>query len=155
MSSKNQVSSLSALKFCYNWALKSPKLILWMLIPVFFSPITQSILPFFTKNIIDIASATPGEILFSKIYLQVILYLFALSFWEFSWRIYGYFVDVNYLPEFRKSIIRHSVSTLLKKNFTFFQNTLSGKITKRVFDLGEGPLELMLLIFNRFPLKYK
>lgn len=153
MKKKEKIPPSVAFNFCIRWAKKFPFLIFFIILPIIATPISENLLPYLIKKIVDMTNIFEGEKLKQEIFIYTFLYISGLILWELCWRIHGYFVDVKFLPIFRSTLINFSIDEFLKKDHSFFQKSMSGDLSKKVFDIGEGPLELILLIFNRFPMK--
>jgi ATP-binding cassette subfamily B protein len=146
---KKKVTTIETLKFCLNWGKKYPFLIFFSILPSILVPLNDTVLPYMLKKIIDNVSILKGKQMLQKILPFVIGYILCLLVWETAWRLYSYFVNVKYNPQLRRSIVLDSMENFFKKSPRFFQNEMSGKLTKRVMDLADMPIDILFLLLNR------
>jgi ATP-binding cassette subfamily B protein len=150
---KRSISAVEAVAFCLKWAKKYPILVFLYMLPALLVPLDHVVQPYMLKKIIDIVSIFRGNEMVQKILPFVIGYILCILLWETAWRLYSYFVNVKYVPKLRRSIVIDSITILFKKKYRFYQNEMSGKLTKRVMDLSEMPIEILWLILNRGALR--
>lgn len=152
-SKQKTISATETIKFCIKWAMKYPWMVVAMLVPVILTSSQFIFIPYLTKRIINIATDTNSNQLADKIFPVAMWFIIALLAWETCWRVYSYIVDIRSMPLLRKSIMMDSVDKLFGKSSRYYQDNMSGSITKRIMDLSDEPLELIKLIFNRFLIK--
>lgn len=151
---QQNVTATQALKFCIKWAFKYPWMVVGMLIPAVFSPIEAALVPFMTKKIINIVTEESNAESLSENILPTACWLILILFaWETCWRLYGYIVCVRNIPRLRKSFVIYALDKLFTKSFRYYQDNMSGSISKRVMDLSDYPISLMYFIFNKFLIK--
>lgn len=135
--------------FCLRWAAKYPWLIFFTVLPALLVPLDHAVQPYFLKKIIDCVSILSGHEVMEKVLPYAIGYLLCSVFWELSWRLHSYFSNYKYNPQLRRDIFLDTVRGLFGKSYRFYQNEMSGKLTKRAMDLSDYPITMLFQILNR------
>ena len=141
---KKCTSSMTLGIFIWGY-LKKKKLYLFCfaLVSIIWS-VEISLSPYLLKIIIDIVSKLPNdnEMLLSALLLPVILYISISLILNINFRIHDY-VSLRLYPRLKADIIKDMYSYLIKHSDSFFQNSFSGGLTKKIFDMATN-VELMI-----------
>lgn len=140
--------------FIWNY-LKKKKLylFLFLLVTVIWS-IEISLSPYLLKIIIDIVSmfSSGSDELLTNLLIPVILYILMSLILNINFIVYGY-ASLRLYPKLKADITKDMYSYLIKHSNTFFQNSFSGSLTKKIFDMTTN-VELMIRTINEsfFPI---
>lgn len=144
---KNPALKITLLTFIWNY-LKKKKLylFLFLLVAVIWS-IEMSLSPYLLKAIIDIVGrSSNSDELLNNLVIPVILYVLMPLILNINFRIYDY-ASLKLYPKLKADITKDMYSYLIRHSYSFFQNSFSGSLTKKIFDMTTN-VELMIRMVN-------
>ena len=114
----------------------------------------MSLSPYLLKVIIDrvIQFSNNSDKLLANLLFPVILYSSMSIILNINFRIYDY-VSLRLYPRLKADITQDMYSYLIKHSHSFFENSFSGKLTKKIFDMTTN-IELIIITVNEsfFPI---
>lgn len=145
---------ITLLLFIWSY-LKKKKLYLFLFIFIaIICSVEVSLSPYLLKVIIDRVSNLSGdsEELLINLLIPVILYILISLILNINFRIYDY-ASLRLYPKLKSDITKDMYSYLIKHSDTFFQNSFSGSLTKKIFDMTTN-IELIIHTVNEsfFPI---
>ena len=152
--SKNSELQITLSTFVWSY-LKKKKLYLYLylLVTVIWS-IEISLSPYLLKIIIDTVSrfSSNSNELIDYLKIPVILYILMSLILNINFRIYDY-ASLRLYPKLKIDITKDMYSYLIKHSYSFFQNSFSGSLTKKIFDMATN-VELIIRTVNEsfFPI---
>lgn len=150
MKNNEKQSGLQSTLATFIWSyLKKKKLYLFffLFVAVIWS-VEMSLRSYLLKIIIDRVSlsSSDSEELLSTLLIPVILYVSMSLILNINFRIYDY-ASLRLYPKLKADITKDMYSYLIKHSDQFFQNSFSGSLTKKIFDMATN-VELMIRTVN-------
>ncbi len=140
--------------FIWNYLKKRKLCLFFSLLAMIIWSAEVSLSPYLLKIIIDIVSqfSSYSEELLTTLLIPVILYISMSLILNINFRIYDY-ASLRLYPKLKADITKDMYSYLIKHSYSFFQNSFSGSLTKKIFDMTTN-IELMIRIANEsfFPI---
>ncbi len=156
MKNNEKKSRLQITLAAFIWSyLKEKKLYLFffLVVAVIWS-VEMSLSPYLLKIIIDRVSlfSSDSEELLTILLIPVILYVSMSLILNINFRIYDY-ASLRLYPKLKADMTKDMYSYLIKHSDAFFQNSFSGSLTKKIFDMATN-VELMIRTVNEsfFPI---
>jgi len=109
-----------------------------------------SIRPYLIKVILNRLSSVENQNIYFHVGTPVILYLAMYLLMASTFRLYGYFVEIKMIPNLRASIAESSLSALMNKNYIYYQDNYSGKLSNKFNDLASSVPDILQIAIDRF-----
>lgn len=121
-----------------------------MLFTSIVTAVDASLRPYLLKIILNRVASNTKQDIFIDIATPILLFLIAVFFRNFMYRIYGYFIDIKTIPNLRAKIASESLDLLLDKSHGYYQNIFSGSLANKVNNLTDSIPELLQTIIDYF-----
>ena len=109
-----------------------------------------SIRPYLIKIILNRLSSAGNQNIYFYVGAPVILYLSMYFLMNSTFRLYEYFVEIKMIPNLRTSIAVASLSALMNKNYSYYQNNYSGRLSNKFNDLVSSVPDILQIAIDRF-----
>ncbi|MBV8802146.1 MAG: ABC transporter ATP-binding protein, partial [Gammaproteobacteria bacterium] len=112
--------------------------------------INMSVSPYLLKIIIDtvVKYANDQTKLFAAILLPIILYILMTIIVNLTFRLYDY-INLQLYPYLKGCVDKDMFAYVLDHSYTFFQNTFTGNVTRKIRDMAEN-IEPLISIPNEW-----
>jgi ATP-binding cassette subfamily B protein len=108
-----------------------------------------SLQPYLLKMMINALSIGPIESSLARVQGSACCYLGFFALLVASYRFHNYIVQIKMIPLLRHRIGSWAFEKLLGKDYAFYQNELSGRLSTKVNDLIQSTPEILQLIVDR------
>ena len=145
---KKPTSQITLAKFIWGYLKKKKLCLFFFLLVAIIWSVEISLSPYLLKIIIDVVSqfSSDSDGLLPALLIPVILYISMSLLLNLNFRIYDY-ASLRLYPRLKADITKDMYSYLIKHSDSFFQNSFSGSLTKKIFDM-ETNVELMIRTAN-------
>lgn len=111
--------------------------------------VEMSLSPYLLRSMINVVVATPTDQvkMMAEIFTPAILYVAMSVLLNLNFRLYDYLL-LRFYPAIKSEVSKDVFSYLLHHSYTFFQNTFTGTLTKKIYDLVET--EALITIANEW-----
>lgn len=106
--------------------------------------------PYILKIILNRIAEPENHNLFEYLLPPALAYMCTTFFMTTIYRIYGYFVEINMIPNLRKKIALTAFEKLLAQSHQYYQDHFAGSLSNKINDLSSGIPDILQLIFDRF-----
>jgi ATP-binding cassette, subfamily B, bacterial len=112
--------------------------------------IIMSLTPYLLKIIIDtvVKYANEQDKLFTAISIPIVVYILMTIILNLNFRLYDY-INLKLYPYLKGSVDKDMFSYLLDHSYSFFQNTFTGNLTRKIWDMAEN-IEPLISIPNEW-----
>ncbi len=124
-------------------------LFVMFLVAIFFAS-DISIKPYLLKIILNRLTQTSSADVIANLTAPILSYLGMSLLLTTLFRFYGYFVDVQMIPQLRKKIADDALGKLVDQDHNYHQNNFSGSLTNKINDLTSSVPDIVQIIIDRF-----
>lgn len=112
--------------------------------------INMSVSPYLLKIIIDIVVkyANDPDKLFTSLIIPIVFYILMTIIVNLAFRLYDY-INLKLYPYLKSCVDKDMFAYVLDHSYSFFQNTFSGNLTKKIWDMAEN-IEPLISIPNEW-----
>lgn len=109
-----------------------------------------SVRPYILKIMLNRVADVPSQDIIEYLTIPALVYLFVSFLYPTIFRVHGYFVEIQMIPNLRQRIAQSSYGLLIKQSHSYYQHHFSGSLASKVNDLTSGIPNILESLIDRF-----